>query len=231
MLTVTAVALAQQDDLKINYQASAKPAKGGSKKKPKATTLSTAFTVNPESRRTVSRITYYIPKGVKVSGAGFPSCTADFIGANGDGACPKGSQVGSGTSQAVLNGQNSATLNFIVKVFAAGKSGIALSLSGAVPTVFPGKISKARGKFSQKIVVNIPTSVQSPVPGAFAYILNVKNTLGGKVRKGKKKYSFASLVGCPKNGKSVAGVSLDYVQNDVGPAGKSKIATSTTKCK
>jgi hypothetical protein len=235
MLAMAAVAMAQVAPPVIQWTASASPAKAGTKKKPKNTKLKTAFNVNADAKKTLSGINYYIPKEIKLSGKGFKKCSADTINTSGEGACPKGSQVGAGTSTALL-GPSQAPLNFNVKVFANGANEIALSLTGSVPIAFKAPIKKASGKYGQKIEVQIPASVQQPNPGLFSYVTNVTTTIGGakvKTGKGKKKKTlyFSGISSCPKSKKVTSGVQLVYAQNDTGPAGQSDIVTSTASCK
>lgn len=235
MLALAAVAVAQVAEPVINVAGSVKPTKGGSKKKPKNALLRTEFTVNQEARKTLSGITYFIPKGVKLSGAGFKYCSATTINtAVSDDSCPKAAKIGSGTSNAVL-GPQQTPLDFKVTVYAGGKSEIAIFLeqtSGdqSIAIAFKAPIKKASGKYGQRIDVEIPTAVQSPAPGFFSYVLNVKNTIGGKIGKGKKAKYFSSLIGC-SGGKHQLGVQLHYAANDTGPAGDSPIVTDTQSCK
>jgi len=237
MLALTAVAVAQVAEPVINLTGSGSPSKGGTKKKPKNATLNTDFTVNKESRKTVSRITYFIPKNIVLSSKGFKYCPVETLNTKGEGACPKGSLVGKGTSTAVL-GPKFAPLGFTVNVYAA-KTGLALALAqtngGSVRANFPGVISKAPAPYGQKITVDIPPAVQSPAAGLYSYITEVQTKITGKLTsgKGKKKKTafFASLTGCPKDKKHRLGVQLTYVQNDTGPAGTSPIIPATAPCK
>src|SRR4051812_36603449 len=178
LFATAAVALAQVPALSVNVTGGVSPSKGGTKKKPKNGKLALKFDANAESRTTVSTITFYVPKDLKLSGTGFKTCTADQINAGGpsDANCPKGSKLGSGTASALL-GPKQSPLAFTTQVYAAGKNAIALYLQGtggnSVNVAFPGPISKASGPYGQKITVNIPTAVQQPVPGLFSYITSV----------------------------------------------------------
>jgi hypothetical protein len=131
-----------------------------------------------------------------------------------------------------------AALKFKTELYAAGRNEIALFMVGEgidVQVAFPGPISKTREKgFGQKADIDIPRSVQSPAPGAFAYITNVETSIGGsarvKVGKKKVKRSFGTVNGCPKGGLPV-GFQLRYVQNDVGGPGQSDIVRTTADCR
>jgi len=250
MLSMTAVAVAQYALPSIQVTGTVSPSKGGTKKKPKNAKLNVAFTVNKESRKTVERITYYVPANVRLSGSGFRFCPASQINQQGEGKCPKGSKVGTGTATAVL-GPNFAPLGFTVNVYAGSKNELALALAqtggGSVRTAFRGLITSAGTPFGQKITVDVPKSVQSPATGLYSYITGVKTSIGGKFTstkkvtkkvKGKKKkvtvkttHYFASLTGCPKDKTHDFGVQLGYSANDTGPSGTSDQVRDTAACK
>ena len=239
-LALAAPAVAQAPDLVVNVTGKSVPAKGGSKKKPKNAKLNVSFTANQESKKTVSRITYYVPANMKLSGKGFKSCSADTLNAQGPDACPKGSKVGTGEAHAVA-GSTFAPVNFDVSVYAGGANKLSLYLAqtagGPLVIAFPGTISKASAPYGQKIQVDVPPSVQQAAPGFYSYITGVTTSIGAKpVSKGKgkkkKTYFYASRTGCPKSGIDTFGVQFDYVANDATPApGQSKIFTGTAKCR
>jgi hypothetical protein len=246
MLATVSVAQAQTPpEPVIQVTGSISPDSGGTKKKPKNGSLDVAFTVNKESKKTVSTITYMVPRDVKLSGKGFRYCPASKINAQGEEKCPKGSKVGEGTATAVL-GPNAAPLSFTVNVYAGSKDELALALAqtggGAVRTAFAGPITSAGSPFGQKITVAVPESVQSPAANLYSYITSVDTTITGKTtktktvkKKGKKrkvktKYYFASVTGCPADGTHDLGVQLTYAQNDSGPAGQSAVVQDTSDC-
>jgi len=241
MLATGSVAQAQLPALDVQVTGAVSPSKGGTKKKPKNAKVDLKFTANVESRTTVDTINFFIPKDIKLSGAGFKTCTAGQINQSGpsDSACPKGALLGSGTATAVLSA-NGQPINFNTRVYAAGKNAIALYLTSTggiqVNVAFDGPISKASGPYGQKIAVKIPVQgVQQPLPNLYSYITSVQTTIGGKATKGKgkkkKTYYFASLTGCT-GGKHTTGVQLVSSANDAHPAGEtSKTFTDTAKCK
>lgn len=241
LLAVTGVALAQYALPVINFTGVVTPAKGGTKKKPKNAKLRVAFTVNKESHKTLSSITYFVPANVKLSGTGFRYCPSTKINASGEASCPKGSKIGSGTATAVL-GPQQTPLNFTVNVYAGSKNEIAIALKGAVNIAFRAPITSAGTPYGQKIAVAIPASVQSPAPGLYSYVTGVNTTIGGKFvktvtkkvhgkkRKVKQTYFFDSLTGCPKDGTHHLGVQLGYAANDAGPAGTSPVVQGTSDC-
>jgi hypothetical protein len=241
LLAVTGVAVAQFAPAVIQFTGVVTPNKGGTKTKPKNAKLSVAFTVNKESHKTLSSITYFVPANVKLSGKGFPYCPSTKINAQGEAKCPKGSKIGSGTATAVL-GPQQTPLNFTVNVYAGSKSEIAVALKGAVNIAFKAPITSTSAPYGQKIAVAIPASVQSPAPGLYSYVTSVNTTIGGKFvktvtkrvhgvkKKIKTTYNFDSLTGCPSGGLHKLGVQLGYAANDAGPAGSSDVISGTSAC-
>jgi hypothetical protein len=237
VLAVAGVAIAQYALPQVTLTGTITPTKGGTKKKPKNATLTATFNVNKESRSTVSRITYLLPKNAKVSGKGFRFCPASQINNNGVGSCPKGSQVGTGSATALL-GPQQTPIQFSIKVFAGSANEIALALSGSVPApAFRGIISNAGGSFGQKITVDVPATVQQPIKGLYSYITSVTAKLGGvkgSTGKGKKKKTtyFVAVTGCPSGDKSHHyGVNLDLTANPNPPQTGQITAQDTSACK
>jgi hypothetical protein len=234
-LTVTtafacvAVALAQTAPT-ITSTFKITPSKAGTKAKPKNGLVNVVFNVNPESESTLSRIEYTIPKGVKLDGTGFPICTDEYIAANGDEGCPKGSKVGTGAATALLGPQKS-TLNFDVEVYAAGPKALTLYLKTSLFTIpIPADIK------GQVVSFDIPERVQSPVSGLYSYVTSVTANLGKQSGvtattkvKGKTRY-FASVISC-KGGKHSGAVKAFLAANPDPPSVPSISATGTSKCK
>lgn len=195
------------------------PAKAGTKAKPPVNgRLVDVFNVNKDSNTSLKRIEYTIPKNIKLSGAGFPTCSADAVNQSGESVCEdgkaKGSQVGTGKATAYLGSGPTATpIEFLVKVYVAGPKALTLSLTSNVTNVaFPATIS------GQTVGFDIPENVQQPVPGLFSYVTSVTADLGrspgipasikkkktvkvkvnGKTKKKKKTITvpFVSIIGC-----------------------------------
>ena len=229
LLAVVAVAIAQTTAAPavVKVTAKVKPTKGGSPKNPKNASTKIVFTVNRESKSTLAGIKYSIPKSIRISGKGFPKCTADMVNSQGEGACPKGSKVGTGSSIAYL-GTN--RIDFSVNVFAAGPKGLTLSLTtvGGTDTaaVFPAKITK------KSISFDIPPNIQQPVPGPpaegkFSYVTSVTADLGPAKHKGN---FLVSRVGC-FGGKDKETVTLPLADNPNPPAKRVIKGTDSGKCK
>jgi len=214
------------------------PKAGGSKKKPRNAKVGFNFALEPTQKKTLSKIHYYLPKNIVVSGKGFKFCTAAKINAKGAGSCPAASKVGTGRADVALGPLPSPIGFFEVSVFAAAKNKLALSLSGPVEGIpaFTANIVKSKNRaYGQQIDITVPPEAQKNA-GLFVYTTGINNLLGGKsatIRKNgkKKKVYFVSTTGCPKSGTHAAAVSVDYLANDAGPAGSTQLATSSSPCK
>ena len=257
VFALAAVAVAQSSVAPVvTVTATVNPAKGGSTKKPVNAATAIKFDVNPESNSTLASIDYGVPKSLKISGAGFESCSATTVNTKGEAACPPKAKVGTGASTALL-GPGKAPINFKVNVYASGASGLTLALkqdpqpaSGGIQVAFDAKI--ANGHISFDIPENIQQPVKSPDPtqSLYSYVTSVTANLGpaqatktvkvkktvkkhGKKKKitvkVKKKYFLVSRIGC-NGGKDIVGVSLGLAANPNPPAVNPAIGTGSTPC-
>jgi hypothetical protein len=197
-LLAAAVALAQTPAPEItSMDGKVTPKNAGTKKKPKNGYVHIKFTVNQESKSTLRRIEYSIPKVFKLDGKGFPTCSADTIGSQGESACPKGSLVGTGAADVSIGG--SPTQSLEAHVYVAARKTILLSLTGFTSAIFEGQISGG------KVGFDIPDRVQNPTggpAGPYSYVLSVTADLGkqsgikASTGSGKHKRYFVSSTGC-----------------------------------
>ena len=182
LFTAAAVALAA-DPAVVTLTGSITGDDGATAKKPKNGTVKVKFNVNVESESTADRITYTLPSDLKLDGGGFKTCSEDQIAQGGEEACPDGSQVGTGTAKATLSGPDPTELLFDIKIYAAGKDKVTLSLvTQLFQTAITGNITGGN-----KLDVVVPQRVYSPVSGLYTYITEVDATLGPAKTKVKKK--------------------------------------------
>jgi hypothetical protein len=227
-LASVAVAQGGQSGEDITATTKLTPTKAGTKKKPKAARLS-FFAKNNVPNTTASTIEIDFPSTVKVSGKGLTKCDIAVFGQPGGKAnCPAKSKAGTGVSHAVTGPQRTP-LNFNVTAYVGGNNLIVFYIEqqapGTIRRALPGKISPASGKFKQKLVIGIPEDLQSPAPGLYGSLLDLRSTLSNK--KGKK--SLISTVGCKKK-KHTFGTKLTFVPNPNPPAKSTATGTSTSKC-
>lgn len=226
MLVAAAVAIAATSPLSVTGSAS--PSKAGTKKHPRKTKVKVGFKLPDSQKATLNTVTYSFPKTVKISGKGYPKCSADRLAAHKK--CAKKSKVGSGTATALLG---NFPLKFTFDIYVGGSKEITLKLvtkqlEGFV-SYFPGKIS------GSKLKVSIPMSVQKPDGVTPSFVTGIQSTLSGKtITKGhgrkKHKYNFVSTTGC-KHHKDKVGISLGLTDNG-NPQPQNPIKGSTNiKCK
>jgi hypothetical protein len=225
-IALASVAVAQTADVDATTKVS--PTKAGTKKKPQATKVTT-FVKNNVEGTTASKIEIDFPKTVKISGKGLTKCAlSEFSKPGGKANCPAKSKAGSGVSNAVV-GPERSPLVFNVSAYVGGKNLVIFYIEqqgGSVTKALEGKISKASGKFAQKLVITIPPDLQQPAPGLYAALTDLKSTIYNK----KGKNSLISSVGCKKK-KHTFGAKLTFAPNPAAPPKPSASGTSTAKCK
>jgi hypothetical protein len=227
-IALASVAVAQTED--VSSSTSVSPTKAGTKKKPKPVTLKT-FVKNNVPGTTASKIEIDFPKFVKISGKGLTACApSEFSKPGGKANCPAKSKAGTGVTHATLGQGGSGTpLNFDVTAYVGGKNLVIFYIEqqgGGVTKALQGKISKASGKFKQKLVITIPPDLQQPAPGLYGNL----NDLTAKLYNKKGKHSLVSTTGCKKK-KNTFGAKITYAPNPAPPPQASGSGTSTAKCK
>jgi hypothetical protein len=227
-LAVTSVALAQNTDPSApDVKVSVSPAKAGKKSKPKNSTLK-LFVKNNRTDATVSSITVFVAKNIKLNGTGFKYCTAAKLNSRGKRACPAGSKAGSGTAHAVV-GPGRVPLNFTVDAYVGSKNSIIFytqQVGGTVRKALTGKVSKAGGKYGSKIVIKIDEDLQQPAPFVYSSLVDLNTTIKGK----RGKHFLVSSNGCPRSKKHAFGVKFGFTPNSTFPATGSVSGATTAPC-
>lgn len=225
-IALASVAIAQTAD--VDATTTVSPSKAGTKKKPKATKITT-FVKNNVPNTTAEKIEIDFPSTVKISGKGLTKCAlSEFAKPGGDDNCPAKSKAGTGVSNAVV-GAARTPLVFDVTAYVGGNNLVVFWIQqrgGTVSKALQGKISSASGKFKQKLVITIPPDLQQPAPGLYAALVDLKSTLS--LKKGKN--SLISTTGCKKK-KHTFGAKLTFAPNPAEPPKSSASGTSTAKCK
>ena len=226
-IALASVAVAQNSD--VTSSTSISPKKAGTKKKPKAVKINT-FVQNNVPGTTASKIEIDFPKTVKISGKGLTKCAlGEFAKPGGKANCPPRSKAGTGVTHATLGQGGSGTpLNFDVTAYVGGNNLVIFYIEqqgGGVNKALQGKISKASGKFAQKLVISVPPDLQQPVSGVYGNLNDLRTSLFNK----KGKNSLISTTGCKKK-KHVFGAKISYAPNPNPPSQPSGSGTSTAKC-
>src|SRR5215218_5355767 len=229
-LAIAAVAVAQNPDPSASapdVRVTVSPAKTGTKKKPRNSTLK-LFVKNNRTDATVDTITVNIAKNVKLNGKGFKFCSAAKLNSKGKTACPAGSKAGSGTANAVV-GPGRVPLKFTVDAYVGSKNSIIFytqQVGGTVRKALTGKVSKASGKYGSKIVIKIDEDLQQPAPGVYSSLVDLNTTI--KAKRGKA--HLVTTTGCPKDKKHRFGVKFGFKPNATFPATGSVSGVTDTPC-
>lgn len=207
------------------------PVDAGTKKKPKSTKLDLNI-INGNTQRTMSELTVFLPKTLKVSLKGLPKCAPDVIFARG---CPKSAELGHGDANAKVgvNGPpaNIKDLHFDVTAFKTNSPvdghemlGFFIDDGGSLQFLTETTLSKASGKFGQKLNIEVPELAQH-VGATYNGLVSLHTTLGKKV--GKK--ALMASIGCKKK-KHPFKVVLTFIENQVTRPG-TITKSSKAKCK
>jgi hypothetical protein len=222
---VTAVALtapiASAQTPTPELKVSVTPKKAGKKNKPKNSTIKLSIE-NPETDRTMSKLTITTAKTFKFAAKGLTRCAEATLEQGGPDACPKASIVGKGTASAMLgvNGPTPSPLTFDVTPVVLGAKEIGFHLAArevSVNVLAPGHIS------GRKLTIEVPQEAQMPAPNVFAGLISLEATLKAK----KKKNYLGSTNGC-KSRKHPFSAVLTFVDNGVSPAGTRSTKTNAS---
>lgn len=211
------------------------PTKAGTKKKPKNSTF-TLNVVNDDTTRTMSELDVYLPKNVKLSLKGMPSCSADDIFAL---KCKKSTELGTGEAKAKVgvNGPpaNIRDLTFAVTAYKTksqknGKDMLGFFIDDGASLKFLTEttLKKASGKYGQVLNIEVPELAQR-VGTAPNFTYNGLVSLEAKLGKKVKKNSLIATTGCV-NKKHPFRTVLTFIDNTISPAGTAEDTDDAT-CK
>ena len=228
-IAFTTVALAQGADT-ATLTTKLTPKKAGTKKKPKNSTLDLNV-VNGNIQRTMSDLDILLPKNLKVSLKGMPTCSTAAVQSR---SCPKSSILGKGEAKAKVgvNGPpaNVQDLTFDVKAVKTtsqvnGKPmlGFIIDDGGSLLFLTETKLSKAKAPYGQKLHIDVPELAQH-AGSAFNGLVSLHTSLGKK----KGKNMLLASVGCKKK-KHPFKVTLTFIDNGVTTATQIT-KKSTSKC-
>jgi hypothetical protein len=162
-------------------------------------------------------ITLYVPSSVHAAGAKLPACNPTRLQAEGEKGCPKGSQVGTGSSSGytlgvveplkllLYNGPGGSLLTYVVGLDPV-----------SIQVVVQGVITRPGGNYGQELAFTIPNSLLEPLPEDPAWLLTLNANLSGKVGWLRSSY-------CPPHGWS-EGAKLGYTN------GQSLSLSATLAC-
>lgn len=198
----------------------------------------------------------YLDKNLDFNPGAFPGCSLEKVLAldpNVKGAppsCPKESFLGSGDAAGYARAVNSPAGVYLLtptlqdRLFASGeKNKVYLYTYSEVSkqNVIVGTVSKASGKYGQKIRFVLPKGLMLPAPGVVSQLTSFDTTIPAKSYKGK---ALLTLKKCPSNKKINTGFQNFYSNNATAKPGvnpvdgndfvvssNSAIINKTAKCK
>jgi hypothetical protein len=227
-IAFAAVSYAQGADT-ATLKVSVSPKDAGTKLKPKNSAFNLEV-VNGNTQRTMSDLDIFMPKNVRLSLKGIPSCARDLIEAA---SCPKSKVLGRGEAKAKagVNGTTPLDLPFVVTAYKTksleGKDMLGFYIDGPGELNFltETKLTKVSGKYGQKLHIDVPDAAQRT--GATSYNGLVSLNIRNLTKKAGKNMLVAST-GCAK-GKHPYKVDLTFINNGVTDA-KVISQTANAKC-
>jgi len=154
----------------------------------------------------LTRVVVYLPKGIKINGGPFATCSTATLENMGPSGCPKNSiasPVGSAGVVDPIGGEDvreTATL----QAFVAPGGGLNFYANAASPIsaqiVVPGHFSPASGQFGLKFTAEVP--LVDSVPGAPPVSTESFNiSVGAGIKKNGRTYYYGTVpTTCPKGG-------------------------------
>jgi hypothetical protein len=150
-------------------------------------------------------VDFYLPEGVELHPAGFPTCATSTLEPNGPGSkgCPKGSLAGTGSATGfVAFGTSIVPETTSIEAFYAPGGGLTFFTFGHEPVLLEilstGHYVSAGAPFSKKLESDIP--LVETVPGAQdASVKTIKIKVGTAFRRGGQPVFYGRLPRtCPK---------------------------------
>lgn len=219
------------------FTAKVSPSKAGTKKKPRAVSLTANpyfDDISPDLGREVQFATVnanvFFPKGGVYNGKQFPSCAPATVFQD-EKLCPKGSQVGSAKGF----GKGLGLDEEVVGKFFNNKGNTVLLVVGDSPLIIreivPATLTKLSDPdFSYKLSFSVPRNLQSPAPGVIAAVMRFQSTVPVQyVKKGKKKIPLLASTQCPAGGWKFR-YQADYTTTYDGAIASSQTVDTVQKC-
>jgi hypothetical protein len=158
---------------------------------------------------TITKSTVFFPHGPRLNGALFPSCDPrKLVRAHGRrGACPRGSQIGSGTALGTSPQFHGVLEHLKVELYNGprGRSFV-FWLHGDIPISIQGLINAPlraihNHKWAYQLSLKVPRDLQVLGPGLFASLLRFTTHVDGSVpvREGGRmvRHGYIEALACP----------------------------------
>jgi hypothetical protein len=139
----------------------------------------------------------------RTNGRYFPSCNAAQITRDGIGGCPKDSKIGAGRLTAQVLPVGIPASGRVTAFNSHRGRSITFNIRTTQPAVidvsFDAPLTYQRGSYPQKLVMDVPPSLQEVIPGLFVGLQTFNMTISGVTKSHGKRHHFLPLV-CPKHG-------------------------------
>lgn len=235
LAAVSVVSIANAQDEQEGPGATAEftlsPKKAGTKKKPKPVKLNLKLE-NEDSSQTADSIKVFTGKNIKSSTKGLKKCSATKLEAEGKGACPAASKVGTGNADAVagVNTGAPASLKFNITAFVIGKQQIGFYLEqqgGDIKVLSKGRFKKASGQYGGVLDIEIPQLAREFPQGTYNGLVGIETSLYKK----KGKNALFKLNGCPSNRTVPFKLEIGFMPNPNPPKAETVTALAGADCR
>jgi hypothetical protein len=235
-LAVVSIATAQeeQEGPGATAEFTLSPKKAGTKKKPKAVKLNLKLE-NEDSSQTADSIKVFTGKNIKSSTKGLKKCKAATLEAEGKGACPAASKIGTGSADAIagVNTGAPAKLKFNITAFVIGNQQIGFYLEqqgGDIKVLSKGRFKKASGQYGgvlDILDISIPQLAREFPQGTFNGLVGIETSLYKK----KGKNALFKLNGCPSNRTVPFKLEIGFMPNPNPPKAETVTALAGADCR
>lgn len=209
--TITAVAVGQDDAIRITVTAKVTPNKAGTPAHPQGVKVDVKGTIQTpldQDPPIVKSVDIWFPKGGLYNGGKFPTCSRATLARGGPGACPRTSIMGGGYALADADGVDAkATVTLVNGGARMVLAYVSLNRPARVREALPVPITKlGSGPWSYKAHVDIPRTLQivAGIP------LRVQSFRGSAGRK-----DWIATTSCPSSHRWKYHVETNYATGQV----------------
>lgn len=230
-LAAVGIAQAQEEGPGAAADITLSPKKAGTKKKPKPVKV-TLKLENEDSTQTADSIKVFMGKNIKSSTKGLKKCSATKLEAEGKGACPAASKIGTGSADAIagVNTGAPASLKFNITAFVIGNQQLGFYLEqqgGDIKVLSKGRLKKASGQYGGVLDIEIPQLAREFPQGTFNGLVGLETSLYKK----KGKNSLFKINGCPSNRQVPFKLTIGFMPNPNPPKAEEVSALDGADCR
>ena len=225
VLSIAAIAYAQQSENTYTVDGSTNPTRAGSKKKPVPVSVRFGYTVGTVSGQRPSPVKKYSIRfaGLNVNTAPFPKCSAQTLENSGPSACPSGSVVGTGFIQNQTGNRQdpndkSIQCNAALTVYNSGSNRAVIYVAGSpsssnprtrcaieLAAPIPARFVRASNGSATSLEFTVPESLLHPLPTLSNAVVSVESTIRRITKRirGRSVGYFESVGGCVRGKRNI----------------------------